>query len=92
MSGGLEYTWGPGGGRGPRECEGPEVRGGLGARGCRGQSEEPCARRESHTGLEPRGPCALSDPPAALSGSSGENARHRGGWKSIGPRGPGSAR
>lgn len=38
VRGGPAYTWGP------------DVRGGLGARRCRGQSEEPCAWRESHTG------------------------------------------
>lgn len=43
-------------------------------------------------GLKPRDPRALRDPPATLSGSSGENARHSRGWQSIWPRGPGSAR
>lgn len=68
-------------------CAGVSGRGGAGA------SPRSLVRGGSPTpGLEPRGPSALSDPPAALSGSSGENARHRGGWKSIGPCGPGSAR
>lgn len=73
--------------RGVPTCAGVSGRGGAGA------SPRSLVRGGSPTpGLEPRGPRALSDSPAALSGSSGENVRHRGGWKSIGPCGPGSAR
>lgn len=73
--------------RGVPTCAGVSGRRGAGA------SPRSLVRGGSPTpGLEPRGPRALSDPPAALSGSSGENVRHRGGWKSIGPCGPGSAR
>lgn len=68
--------------RGVPTCAGVSGRGGAGA------SPRSLVRDGSPTpGLEPRGPRALSDPPAALSGSSDENARHRGGWKSIGPCG-----
>lgn len=75
---------------GARDSWDAQGAGGAGARDSAGLGVVRAAGVPTPDG-EPSSPRALSAPPAALSRSSGGNARHRRWWKSIGPRGPGLA-